>query len=412
MELKTKALTDVGKKRKHNEDNFLENSSLQLYAVADGMGGHQAGEVASRMALDIVSGIIRQKMSGLKRYELSPSSKTKQRVFEVLDEAVNEASRKIYSIGEEQSAHRGMGTTLTAVLMLGNGAFIAHVGDSRAYLRRNGNVYLLSEDHTLLNEQLKRGLLSPEEAKNFPHKNVITRAVGVMANVPVDTFFIEVAANDRIMICSDGMHGYIDEHSELKPFLNQDSIDGIPQDLIDYANSMGGKDNITAVVVEVLSIDTPVSSVNVSTRIDVLQQVPLFEFLEYQDLMRFVDAGETVTVQPGSVLVREGEPGDRFFVILNGEVEITSKDIYITALGRGGHFGEMALIDDHPRSATVTVVKPTDLLAVRRSDFLSLLNTEPKIASKVLLNISRTLSSRLRETTEAFAQSRRKLLSL
>jgi len=412
MELNTRALTDVGRKRKHNEDNFLENSSLQLYAVADGMGGHQAGEVASQMALDILSSIIRERMQGLKRYALSPSPKNKQRVFEILDEAVNEACRKIYNIGQEHAAQRGMGTTLSAVLMLGNGAFVAHVGDSRVYLRRNSNVYQLTEDHTLLNEQLKRGLLSPEDAKDFPHKNVITRAVGVMANVPVDTFFVEASVGDRLMICSDGMHGYIEDIKELKPFLNKDVIDSIPQDLIDFSCKMGGKDNITAVVVDVMDVGEPVSSVNVSTRIDVLQQVPLFEFLEYQELMRFVDVGETITVQPGTELVHEGEIGDRFFVILNGEVEITSKEIYITALGRGGHFGEMALIDDHPRSASVTVIKPTDLLAVRRSDFQSLLHTEPQIASKVLLNISRTLSNRLRETTEAFAQSRRKLLSL
>jgi PPM family protein phosphatase len=410
MKINSYALTDVGRKRGHNEDNYIENLNLNLFAVADGMGGHQAGEVASQLVLDLVSTHLRENFSLVKEYQAEQNQKTKEQVFNLLDESVQSACQRIFDLSLHGASVKGMGTTFSALLVIEDSAFIVHVGDSRVYLCRGGKVYQLTDDHTLLNEHLKKGLLTPEEAKRFPHKNVITRAVGVMEKVPVDTFFLEIAEADRFLLCSDGLHGYFDEHSQLVPFLAAPDIEATPKQLVDFANGKGGKDNITAVVVEVTDIGAAVGLPTVEARIDVMQQVPLFEFLDYRDMVRMLNASAMSQAKPGEVIMAEGEPGDCFYVILSGEFEVSRQGVYITALGKGGHFGEMALIDDHPRSATITAASKGDLLMVKRSDFLDLLNREPKVASRILLNIARTLSERLRETTQAFAASRKKQL--
>jgi len=407
MHIQSLALTDVGRKRKHNEDNFLVNDSLRMYAVADGMGGHNAGEVASAMALDILSSYVASHRELLEIKGGSLTSAAKRAIFDMLDEGVQRACQQIYDLGQNNPDNRGMGTTLSALVLTGNAAFIAHVGDSRVYLYRKNKTYLLTEDHTLLNEHLKRGLITREEAVNFPHKNVITRAVGVMAKVPADTFFLEVAEGDRFLLCSDGLHGYTRRNADLDAFLALPKLEDIPSRLIEFANESGGKDNITTVVLSATGLTADGTLVDVSQRMDVLQQVALFEYLEYQDIVNFLNAAVTSVYEKGQVVVKEGEAGDCFYVILSGGVEITQQGVFITSLEKGGHFGEMALIDDSPRSATVRAGKQTLLLEVKRQDFHNLISSHPTVAGRVLLNISRTLSQRLRETTQAFATSRK-----
>jgi len=401
------SLTDIGRKRPHNEDSVLENTRLNLFAVADGMGGLQAGEVASKIAVDTLCDFLELNYSAIADYEKTLSQADKHRIFELLEEAAARASAKIFAYGLENSSGKGMGSTLSALLLAGNGAFIAHVGDSRVYLYRFGKLYQLTEDHTVVNDKLKKGLITKEQAKNYPYKNVITRAVGIMENGAGDTFFLELAENDRFLLCSDGLHGYC-ANGVLAEALSEKKLDAAARRLIDYANDCGGRDNITVALAEASSVKR--EKFDVSTRIDVLQTTPLFESLEYQDLMRLVNVSKVYEAKFGECVVREGESGDNFYIILSGEVEVSSQGMLIAKLSRGGHFGEMALIDDMARSATVTVTKDADLLCISRGDFSHLLKREPKVASVVLLNISRTMSERLRETTRALTESRLALL--
>ncbi len=408
MRVESFGITDVGRKRGHNEDSFVENTTLNLFAVADGMGGHEAGEVASKLALDILGRYVSERKHIIDLYERTPNKTNKKKVFSLLVDGVHEACRKIYEMAQEQSQKRGMGTTLSALLIAGGAAFIVHVGDSRVYLLRKGRAHQLTEDHTLLNEQIKRGMLTEEEAKNFRYKNVITRAVGIMESVPADTFFLELAERDRFLLCSDGLHGYFSDTTEVAKFMSTQDMEEASKKMIEFANSKGGKDNITVVMVDVMDVAT--KRVDASLRMEILQGVKIFEGLQYQDLVRFVNVADTISVKRGEMIVREGERGDSFYVILSGEVEVSSGGVFITALKERGHFGEMALIDDNVRSATITASKPCELLVVKRKGFASLLNQEPKIASRVLLNISRTLSARLRETTKAFAAARKQVI--
>ncbi len=242
--------TDIGRRRTSNEDAFLLDDALGLYVVADGMGGHAAGEVASQEAVDTVMGMVRRGHDAIERFEREGPTELNTRAVErLLESAVQAATYMVFAIAENDPDQKGMGTTVSALLLTETHGILAQVGDSRIYLVRDGAVYQLTEDHTLVAWQVKQGIISEAEAELSPHKNVITRAVGSRDYVQVDTQAFEIGPGDRFLLCSDGLHGYLRDE-ELGPVLELGAQAAAPR-LIDIANSRGGRDNITAIVVEV-----------------------------------------------------------------------------------------------------------------------------------------------------------------
>ncbi len=242
-------MTDIGRRRTSNEDAHLTDDRLGLYVVADGMGGHAAGEVASQETVDTIMGMVRRGHEAVARLEREgPTVDNQRAVQRLLESAVQAATYMVFAIAENDPEQKGMGTTVSALLLAGDYAVIAQVGDSRIYLVREGDAYQLTEDHTLVAWQLKQGLISETEAALSPHKNVITRAVGSRDYVQVDTHFLEVGPGDRFLLCSDGLHGYVQDQ-EIGPILDLGARTAAAR-LIDMANQRGGRDNITAVVVE------------------------------------------------------------------------------------------------------------------------------------------------------------------
>jgi serine/threonine protein phosphatase PrpC len=243
------ALTDLGRRRTSNEDAFFMDDQLGLYVVADGMGGHAAGEVASSEAVDTVYGMVKRGLGGLRELVDPVPEADARAACRLMESAVQAATYHVFSIAEIDRAKSGMGTTISALLVLGDYAVTAQVGDSRIYRVEGTRVEQLTEDHTLIAWQLKQGLITPQEAARSPHRNVITRAVGNREYVQVDTRCVALSAAARFLLCSDGLHGY----------LRDDDIPAIVElgggpavkCFIDLANQRGGKDNITAVLVEI-----------------------------------------------------------------------------------------------------------------------------------------------------------------
>jgi len=248
--LESHGATDVGRKREHNEDSFFCHDEMQLFIVADGMGGAAAGEVASAEAVDQVLGMVKRGFEKVERYKADPTPENRQVVHRLLESAVQMATYMIFGLAEVDPRQKGMGTTLSALLIAGDMAFVAQVGDSRVYLVREGRAVQLTEDHTLVNLQLSLGLITPEQAKHSKRGNVITRAVGVRDYVEVDTFEFKHHAGDLFMACSDGLYEYFTGPEELPATLG-DTLQTSAQNLIELANSRGGKDNITTLLVRV-----------------------------------------------------------------------------------------------------------------------------------------------------------------
>lgn len=240
MRLIPYALSDVGRKRQHNEDSFLIAHNVGLFAVADGMGGHRAGEKASRMAVERL------------RDALVPPRKgaTRDEVLSHLQKAMFVTGAAIFDAAQSDPDLAGMGTTLTAVLFHGARAYVAHVGDSRAYLYRDGRVQQITVDHSWVAEQVKAGLLTEQEAKESRFRHIITRSVGFEREVQVDGTICPIQVGDCLLLCSDGLSNYLEE-AELADVMGQHLYREVPQLLVDLANSRGGDDNITVVLVHI-----------------------------------------------------------------------------------------------------------------------------------------------------------------
>jgi len=243
------ARTDVGMKRDHNEDSFLVNEDLGLFVVCDGMGGHAGGETASRLAVqtiekELMSARLRSDDPFAARAPLPESP-----LAGALREAVEGACAAVFRTSRANPDLAGMGTTCITLLVHGDQAIIGHVGDSRAYLVREGKVWQLSEDHSLVNEQVRAGLLSQDEARHSRLKNIITRSVGFEEDVLVDVLGVETRAGDRFLLCSDGLSNLVD-NDEIRDALAQGELAQVPDMLIELANSRGGDDNITVVAVQ------------------------------------------------------------------------------------------------------------------------------------------------------------------
>lgn len=249
-------VSDIGRRRLSNEDAFLVDDELGLYVVADGMGGHNAGEVASGEAVDTLHGMVKREEETLRTIDRVAAGGGQgdeflaalRRTQRLVESAVQAATYMVFGLGEANPERKGMGTTLSVLLLRGECAVTAQVGDSRIYMMRDGHAEQVTEDHTLVAWQLKKGLITAEEARHSRQKNVITRAVGSREYVQVDTRSFPVRTGDRFLLCSDGLHGYLDE-PEIAPLL-AGSLKQAATRAIDLANQRGGRDNITAVVVE------------------------------------------------------------------------------------------------------------------------------------------------------------------
>jgi protein phosphatase len=226
----TIAKTDTGRQRRDNEDCAFARAPV--FVVADGMGGAQAGEVASRMAVETFA-------QGL------PDAGTAE---ERLSQRAREANRRIYELATAHHERAGMGTTLTAAFLTDSELAIAHVGDSRAYLLRDGSLERLTQDHSLVDELVRRGKLTEEQAAEHPQRSIITRALGPEPTVEIDTWTYPVRAGDVLLLCSDGLTSMVPEERLEQILASAPDLKAAAQALIDEANAAGGRDNITVVL--------------------------------------------------------------------------------------------------------------------------------------------------------------------
>ena len=397
--VQTKAVgaTDVGSVRQHNEDHFLIDAELGLYLVCDGMGGHAAGDVASKSAAETVRTYLSQRSDVLRA--VAEGKASPDEAASLLRHAIQAASAAIHAMGKSDKSKRGMGTTCVGMLVLGGKGIMGHVGDSRLYLCRAGQVYQLSEDHTFVQEAIRRGMLTPEQAENNPHQNLVTRAVGPNPSVLVDTLVFDVLPGDSLLLCSDGLHGYFKEHAEISATLRRpDELAPICQYFVDTANERGGGDNITALIVRAMATSEPqltARATRVTAELAALGHIVLFSELDMKELVKVNNSFEHRDYGPDEIVVHEGDVAESLFVIVGGAASVTRGGVQIALLRAGDHFGEMALLSRRPRSATVRTLKKCTMLSLERDAFYEIMRTNQVIASKFLWRLAQTLSLRL-----------------
>jgi PPM family protein phosphatase len=251
MRITYQSVSDVGRKRKGNEDSLFLNPEQRLFVVADGMGGHAAGEVASKVAVDSINEFVC--LTGGDEEITWPFGLDENISYDGnrLKTAIRHANRKVLEATKEKSEYEGMATTVAAVLVDGDMANIGHVGDSRIYLFSEGTLSLLTSDHSWVNEQIQSGVISPDQARSHPLRNVVTRALGGKTDLAVDMQVRKMKPGEILLLCSDGLTTMVPDE-EIEQVLKENEVDlkGAADALVDTANEHGGEDNITVVLLQ------------------------------------------------------------------------------------------------------------------------------------------------------------------
>ncbi|MBI4573547.1 MAG: Stp1/IreP family PP2C-type Ser/Thr phosphatase [candidate division NC10 bacterium] len=251
MEYSAAAKTDVGRKRQGNEDNFCVAPALGLFVVADGMGGHAAGEVASRLAVETIRECMTRYLGGIETATLGPPVASCSREANFLLSSIRRANRVIFDAAQGRRECAGMGTTVVSVLVGNDQVALAHVGDSRIYRMRDDRIVQLSRDHSLVQHDVERGILSPEGARGSQYRHLIMRALGVNEWVEVELGEQPALPGDVLLLCSDGLSDLVEDEEMLAIVReHSDDLEKACQALVDRANYKGGDDNITALLVQ------------------------------------------------------------------------------------------------------------------------------------------------------------------
>lgn len=402
MEIAFWAATDVGRVREHNEDNFLVDKRLRLFIVCDGMGGHAAGEVASAMSVRIVREVISSQRDLIDQLNNDPTNvELGQSMLRTLEFAVQEANRRVFESSRDDEKRRGMGTTCCVLLLTNKKAFIAHVGDSRIYLMRQQHVHQLTEDHSLYNEMVRLGKIRPGEPVNLPNKNAVTRAVGVREVVEVDGLEFEIFEEDRFLICSDGLCGYFKADEQIRMMLNAGDVKDVTELSIAFALESGGKDNVTAIVVDVVKQEALVQSESPELGFDGIQHIPYFQYLTLKEKKQVLGLAQKMNVAPGTSLDTLGDEEIKLCVVLEGLVELRREDRVIDVLEPGGYTGEIGFIDGQPNPLDAVAVEESVILAFSRRKFMELLRQSPELAVKLMWNFLQMFTINIRELTNA-----------
>lgn len=398
--VKAHARTDVGLKRRHNEDALLSIPESGLFVVADGVGGRKAGEIASALVVEAFQDQCDALQTAVEAYAALPGRDTRNAVLQLLDEITNAASATIYESAAATN-RQGMTTTIVAAVVGGGAAFVSHVGDSRAYLLRDGQLRQLTEDHSLLNYMLNEGGLQPGD--DLPtHRNVITRAVGLYPTVRTDTLHIDMLEGDRLLLCSDGLSDMVDPAVILREMSRSDlsaTVDG----LIQSALEGGGKDNITAIVVEPEAV---LEAESVAARARAMERLFLFADLPFHARLRVGRIVSERMFEQGETIVQQGEIGDTLYVVVQGTVTVVVDGKEVAKLTEGEHFGELALVDDQPRSATIVAQERTHLLSIERNALREYCVMEPAVGNVIVWKLLASLANRLRNTNQMMTNER------
>jgi serine/threonine protein phosphatase PrpC len=393
--LKFHARTDVGLRRKHNEDSLLAAEEFGVFVVADGVGGRKAGELASAITVNTFQSFAPRLKSVTDAFAADSNRETRNAVLQTLDHAANAASKRVYEAAN-QTGRQGMTTTLVAVAVGGGAAFVAHVGDSRAYLVRHGQLRQLTEDHSMVNELIRTGAIQPEEAEKSQYRNVITRAVGLYPNVRCDTLHVELIDGDRLLLCTDGLTDMLSPTTMLR-LMQQPNLTQGTDALIAGALEKGGKDNVTCIAIEP---DATLEADAVAARARAMATLFLFEELPFQARLRVGRVVSELFVSPNQRIVTQGEIGDTLYVVIQGQMSVQVEGREVALLKEGEHFGELALVDNEPRSADIVAKGFGHLLCVERDAFREFCMMEPALGNVMLWKLIASLGRRLRTTNQ------------
>ena len=397
------AHTDTGLKRANNEDAFLLEQELGLFAVSDGMGGHSGGEVASGLAVET----LRSAASAIPDAEFlkQPTVANRRTLLKWLTRTVNSINQAIQTRSENEPTLHGMGCTLDVALVRGGGLFLAHVGDSRVYLLRKGKLRRLTEDHSFGQMLLHAGALTEDEVLKHPQRNVLTRALGPFPNVQVDTAYVEITAGDVFLLCSDGLYNEVPD-AEIANILGA-NVETAADTLIASALKSGARDNVTALV---FAVDEECGGprqvvIGSALALAALEQASFFAGFSTSELLRIQNVASGIELSPGDMLLESGQLVSSFHLVVSGQLSIWHDGQRTGQVNPGDPTGELSL---NPELAvnSVRADMPSLLLEFPHNEVKTFMSSEPTLAAKLNAAALNRLAQRLRSVIGVLAKHR------
>lgn len=373
--------SDLGKVREHNEDSLLVDDELGLYVVADGVGGHAAGEVASALAVEAAAADVRAWAEGGRKSPLVDAAR----------QAVEAACKAVHERATSDPAVRGMSTTMTLLLVDDRHAAMAHVGDSRLYLVRRGRLDQLSADQTIAAELGRAGAIPKDKVESHPYAHVLTQSLGSQPSVMPDTLMMELLPDDVLVLATDGLNAVARDPVEFVGLL-AGTEEQAADHMVAAANAAGGRDNISVIVIRsVLPGTTPGESFP-----DLARPAPLFRGISTAGLFRISESGDVRSVGAGDQLLTQGEEADHLIVVLDGELEWTVGGSS-RRLRSGDAMGVSAVLRPRPSPGTLTAVSASRILCLDAKELDRLARRRKRLGNAVL----RALAKRLADTIVA-----------
>jgi len=389
------AVTHSGRKRQRNEDALLQIPDIPLYAVVDGSGD----PVAADVALDVLRANVRELARKIDAIRRDQKSKTRLDLGAFFNTVFHEAGRRIAAAGADEQLQELSATMLTATVVE-RFAYFAHVGNSRAYLLRDDELWQLTTDHTFAMASLTHGDITEEDYETSPFKHTLTQALGVSARMDVEFAEVWLQPGDILMMCTDGLTKVVDDQ-QICEILASSTPREATRALVQAALSGGAPDNVSVVVIDLEEVEErPASTADIA---ETLRDVFLFKELTEPDRMMIAPYLEEVFFDEGEVICAEGDLGDSFYVVIEGEVKVTRKTTFLTSIGKGGNFGEIALIGSGRRTATVTATERTRLFQLSAERFNQVIKSKPTMASRLVMPLLVRIGARLGDVTERLA---------
>lgn len=388
MQLSFACRTDVGRVRTNNEDNFQALPTRGLFVVCDGMGGHNAGEVASLLATQTVCEVLDKSAPDQETFATSGGLLALLTLKKNMQTALVRANNTIFAQGRYNAEQRGMGTTCTALQLLPHHkAVLGHVGDSRLYMLRNGNILQLTSDDTFVHELVRRGALTPKQAEDHPQGNVLSRAMGIIEDVPTQSWIFDTQALDTFFLCSDGIYNYFPHPEELAELMSGPDLETNLNAIINTALERGGSDNCTGILIRIpqpSEATAATTGINATSLDRSLARWPLFAALNDLERMRVLGLCEQIVAQANEVILSPQTPIDALFLVLQGRLQIGSQEPSQHMIAEGQAYGEQGMLLAMGYSAGIKALEPTHILKLSHQAYNMLLTQDPCLGAKLM----------------------------
>lgn len=385
MRIEGKGLSDQGLKRSRNEDFIHVDNDRSLYIVCDGVGGTGNGNIASKMAAESCAAYIEQGEASFNEFYKTGKI---QHLEDLVRNAMQNACGDVYYEAHKRPSLKGMASTMTTVLVVNDRAILGHVGDSRLYLIRNNQVYVVTEDHTLGKDLRERHEMSEEEIKLNKFDHILNRSIGYFKSVEIDTLVFDILPGDELILCSDGLHNYLRTPVQLVPMLEHEEANTSLKEMVQFALNGGGADNISVILIQTkleesvyMGFDS--GRTELLNDFSILHKIPLFKDLSFIRINRLLNVCETNEYSKGETILEKGDQIKGVYIVYSGHLESSDKSI---SFKKGQFTGTRSLMFETVASHTLTAVEPSTLLYITSDNYKRLCHKHPKFGVKLLEN--------------------------